>query len=79
MTLDGLLVKEFVAKVKSGELLVNGGGAHENVLVEGRIRLPVSDVDAVTAEAFNQGVFNSDDVKWDDARNQVVRAMEDVG
>ena len=66
---------EFVKRIKDGKVEAMGGGLEGDVLVSRMGKLDLSDLDAVTAEAFNQGVKFEKELDWDSARKQIEDAV----
>jgi hypothetical protein len=67
-----MTIAAFVARVLSGEVMC-GGGLAGTELVDGVTTL-APNVDAITAEAFNQGIVDSERY-WDDVRKEVVTIL----
>ncbi len=67
-------LEQYITAAVRGEILIAGGMRSGHALVEGTVKLNPADPMALTAEAFNQGVFDSDEA-WDDARAQVDAAL----
>jgi hypothetical protein len=65
----------YIAEVKAGKFKIVGGGRAHGDLIEGFVMLNPKDVDAVTAEAFNQQVFSAEE-DWQKARAQVERSLK---
>jgi hypothetical protein len=66
---------DYITQVKTGRLVIRGGGRAHGDLIEGHVLLSRHDVDAVTAEAFNQQVFPAGE-DWQKARAQVAEALK---
>jgi hypothetical protein len=64
---------DFIKRIKEGKLLVVGGDRRGSGLLEGYAPLDPKDLDAVTAEGFNQGIFDHYDFAR--ARNQIAEAL----
>jgi hypothetical protein len=60
----------YVEAVRTGRLLAGTGRVVGDRIVEGREPLGLDDLDALTAEAYNQGVFDPD-VPWAAARRRL--------
>ncbi len=67
----------FIRKVKAG-YKIPAGAASDVAVFEGFIKLDPTDLEAVTAEAFNIGVFDSDRVSWDQAIQIIRKGMGDA-
>ena len=70
-----MTLEQYISAVRAGELFVMGGRLVGDALVEMPGQLDVSDIEAVTAEAFNQGVFDSEVTTWEQASQQVRAAL----
>jgi hypothetical protein len=60
----------YVRAVRGGRILVGAGGRKGNRIIDGRVVLGVENLDALTAEAYNQGVF-APEVPWAVARRRL--------
>ena len=60
----------FVSDISSGRIELAAPIVSGNVLGDGTAKIALRDLDAITAEAFNRGVFEAD-TDWDDARAEV--------
>jgi len=65
---------EYIAAVKAGTQQVHAGELSDAVLVETAGTLDVSDLMAVTAEAYNRDVFDAG-VPWDAAYARIKEAL----
>ncbi len=72
-----MTLTEFIAAVQAGTLLVAGGQMVDGMLVEHAANLAAGDLDAVTAEAYNVGIFGAV-TKWAAARIQIEQALAGV-
>lgn len=69
-----MTLAEFVRDVRAGTIPAGAGGeTAEGALVDGVSSLAASDLDAITAEAFNQDVFPAG-TTWATGRRQVEEA-----
>lgn len=69
--------RAFVAAVRSGRILMGQGGlAAGETLADGVAPLSAADADAVTAEAFNQDVFDPE-TPWETARALIAGLLLD--
>lgn len=66
---------EFIGLAKAGKLVAPSGDRTGKLLTEKRTKLDTKDLEALTAEAFNQDVFSSE-TPWDEALNKVSQALE---
>jgi hypothetical protein len=66
--------EKYIAEVKTGKFKIAGGAHTHTDLIEGFVYLNPKDIDAVTAEAFNQQVFSSGD-DWGKARGRISAAL----
>lgn len=69
-----MTLEEFIARAKAGQVLRGVGGQLGKSLLDGVGPLNVSDIDAVTAEAYNQGIFPAT-FGWTQARRRVQEAL----
>jgi hypothetical protein len=60
----------YVRAVREGRLLAGAGGSLRDRIIDGRVPLGTEDLDALTAEAYNQGVFGPE-VPWAVARGRL--------
>ena len=70
-----MTLNDFIRRVKRGAVQCGAGGRQANGgLADGVQTLAAHDVDAVTAEAYNQHVFSST-MPWAKARQAVQRLL----
>src|SRR5262245_31656317 len=68
--------EQFVAKIKTGEVQVlTGARDGDNIISLIRTLTLDDDVDGITAEAFNQGVFDAVTTSWEEARAEIDRLI----
>jgi hypothetical protein len=60
----------YVQAVRAGRIRAGTSRVVGDRIVEERVPLPLDDLDALTAEAYNQGVFDPD-VPWAAARRRL--------
>jgi hypothetical protein len=60
----------YVQAVREGRILAGAGGRVGDRLIDGRAPLRTDDLDGLTAEAYNQGVFGPE-VPWAVARRRL--------
>lgn len=65
---------EFVAQVKAGEVKTEAGGRSATGVATWLDRVP-QEAEAIAAEAFNQGVLDSEGITWDAAVASVERLL----
>ena len=71
-----MTVEDFVKDVKDGEYRHPGSGVSSGGIVEGETKLSPADVDGITAEAFNIGVLDSEEVSWDEGVGLIRKALD---
>lgn len=69
-----MAIDEYITTILAGAMPIRAGAFADGKLVETVGVLDPADLDAVTAEAYNQDVFGAD-VTWDDARGQIEAAL----
>src|SRR5262249_58984649 len=70
-----MTAEEFIAKIKAGEIQTMTGARDGDNIVELVQPMTLDDVDGVTAEAFNQGVFDATKTSWEEARAELQRLI----
>lgn len=70
-----MTLADFIAQVRAGTLLVHGGEREGDTLLETMELLDATDLDGVTAAAFDLEVLDSKTVSWEQGRRLVGAAM----
>jgi hypothetical protein len=68
----------YIEAVRAGQIQAGVGGREGDRIVDGRAPLGLDDLDALTAEAYNQGVFDPD-VPWAAARRRLETLVSGTG
>lgn len=72
-----MTLEEFMTALRAGEIEIATGTIVDGVLYDGAKQLDASDIEMMTAEAFNLDVFgDGTDITWDEAMIQVAQAFQ---